>query len=327
MSEAAFEALEAEAYEGDAEAEAYEAEAYGDAWGDAGWDAYGEASRAEQRRRRQIVDARRRQRQRQAPARRAPQPPQVPPRSSGRPSPATVRVRAVDLENKAELDSMRRAIDEANRRATRSMYSALATGAVGQALDTYQETLADHEFVRAAARFAPLALLPGDQNKKGVEGFLLHPAFLSGALIGGIFLVGKFTNSKPGVADVRVSPNSVQAKQTGRFVGYPVDKEGRTLSDVTVTWESTDQAVLKVDPVTGEYKAGDETRSVTVIASAKDVRIPITVTVVPAPGWGLAMQSVGDPSQGQGPATQDQGPATQNQDTATQGQDTSQNPS
>lgn len=283
MSEAAFEALEAEAYEGDAEAEAYEAEAYGDAWGDAGWDAYGEASRAEQRRRRQIVDARRRQRQRQAPARRAPQPPQVPPRSSGRPSPATVRaIRAVDLDNKAELDSMRRAIDEANRRATRSMYSALATGAIGQALDTYQETLADHEFVRAAARFAPLALLPGDQNKKGVEGFLLHPAFLSGALIGGIFLVGKFTNSKPGVANVWVSPNSVQTKGKGKFVGYAVDKAGQVLPDAPVTWESTDEALLELDRVTGKYKVKDDTVSVTVIASANGVRIPAIVTITRA---------------------------------------------
>ncbi len=285
MSEAAYEALEAEAY-GDAEgeAEAYEGEAYGDAWGEAGWEGYGEASRADARRRRQqqIMQARHRQRmrQRQLELRRAPQPPRPAQAPYGRPSPATVTaLRAVDLDNKVEQDSLRRAIDEANRRASRSMYSALATGAVSQALDTYQDNLKDHAFIRAAARFAPLAILPGDQKRKGVEAVLLHPAFLSGALIGGIFLIGKVTNAVPGVHDIRMAvPNTIKVDDAGTLEGFPVDRNNRRIPGVTVIWKSSDNAVLQVRE-DGTFEA-KTTGKVVVTATAGDVPVLANVEVV-----------------------------------------------
>lgn len=69
-----------------------------------------------------------------------------------RPSPATITaIRAVDLDNKVEQDSLRRLIEQANGRASRAAYSALATGAVGQALDTYEAKLGQAQGRGAAA--------------------------------------------------------------------------------------------------------------------------------------------------------------------------------
>src|SRR5689334_22220593 len=92
MSEATIEALESEAFEGTGEA-GYE----GEALGEAGYEAYGEATRSDARRRerqRQIMLARQRQamlaRQRQAPPRR-PQPARRPAVTT--PTPAVRAVR------------------------------------------------------------------------------------------------------------------------------------------------------------------------------------------------------------------------------------------
>ena len=62
-----------------------------------------------------------------------------------KPDGAFPAIRAVDLDNKVEQDSLRRAIERANRRAARATYSAVATGAVSQALDTYEANLKDQD--------------------------------------------------------------------------------------------------------------------------------------------------------------------------------------
>jgi hypothetical protein len=277
MSEATYDSLEGEAYEG--EGEAYEGEAYeGEAYeGEAGYEAYGEdaRSRADRRyRRRQIMLARQRQLQRQprvSPYR--PAPPPRPARVDGapRPAPATLNaIRAVDLDAKVAQDSLRRQLDRASRRATRSMYSALATGAVSQALDTYAENLEPHPFVRAAVRWAPLALLPADKERRGVEAVALHPAFISGALIGGIFLIGKFTTDQTReVAEIRIQvPSKIVANDEITLSAVAVDDKGRPVTGVQLIWDSSDQDRLRLlDPAGGRFKA----------AAAGDVEVTVKV--------------------------------------------------
>lgn len=254
MSEATIEAIESEAY---GEGEAIEGEAYeGEAYGEAGYEAYGEDARSRANRRarqRQIMLAR--QRQQRRPVRPMPMPMPSPVRPDARA--AVNAIRTVDLEAKVAQDSLRRAIENANRRASRATYSALATAAIGQVLDTYEKNLDGHPFVRAAARFAPLAILPGDRERKGIEAVLLHPAFIGGALIGGIFVLGKFTTTSQDVHEIKIAvPNVVRDGDTGTLIATPVDRNGRTLTGVAVSWKSGEDTILMfTDPAAGKFKA------------------------------------------------------------------------
>ncbi|MBM2620814.1 hypothetical protein JIG36_35475 [Actinoplanes sp. LDG1-06] len=284
MSEATYDSLEAEAYEGEAyEGEAFEGEAY-EGEGEA-YEAYEEASRsrADRERQRRIMVARQRQlRQRRGPVvRPVPRPRRT---SAGapapRPAPATLNaVRAVDLDAKVAQDSLQRQLQQANQRASRSMYSALATGAVGQALDTYQDNLKDHPFVRAAIRWAPLAVLPPDKSRKGIEAVALHPAFISGALIGGIFLIGKLTNPDKTVRSIELTvPTLLDVDEKGTLLAKALDRDGRTLTDVTIAWKSSNPSILAFDGDTASFTAL-AAGLVTVTASSGDVQESASIRV------------------------------------------------
>ena len=290
MSEAWPEALESEALEsteGESEAagEAYGGEAYGgEAYGgeaisgEAGW---GEASDADRRRRQQQILL---ARQRQAQLRRRPSPrPQRP--VTPRQTIAALRtdVRDLNLETKLDMDNLRRAVAEARRRAARATYSAVATVAVSQGLDTFEANLANHPFVRATARWAPLAILPGDRQRKGLEGVLLHPAFIGGAVVTGIVVLGRVTTTSKEVRNINIpNPSPLTDGMTGNLVGIPVDGSGRTVQGINLTWTCTDQTVLSVTKG-GGFKALS-VGQVVVTASTDGVEQGIFVTVVAAPG-------------------------------------------
>lgn len=302
MSEATYETLESEAYEGEAYGDAYEGE--GEAYEGEAFEGetYGEDARSRayrQARQRQIMRARQREILQRGTARPV-RPPAAGPARSGpaRPGPATINaIRAVDLDAKVAEDSMRRAIAQADRRASRSMYSALATGAVGQALDTYQENLKDHPFVRAAIRWAPLAILPADKSRKGFEGIVLHPAFVSGALIGGIFLVGRLTVTSRAVVDIRVAiPRQMNVGDKTNLAATPVDRDGRTVSDAKVEWQSSDPNKLKIDSAAGTLEA-IAAGSVVVSATTGDVTVPTMVEVSTATSPGVVNMRIAIPSQ------------------------------
>ena len=115
MSEAAFEATEAEAFE--ASGDAYEGEggeAYeGESAGEASYEAWGEDARSRRRaRQRQIML----ERQRQARLRRAP-PPRRPVVTAPSPAVRAVRseVRSLDLDTKVAMDSLRGQLNQAHR--------------------------------------------------------------------------------------------------------------------------------------------------------------------------------------------------------------------
>src|SRR6266700_5470167 len=166
MSETYPEAYESEAYEAYGEA-GYEGEAAGEAGyeceagyeGEAGYEAYGEDARSDARRRRerqrQIMLAR--QRQAQLRQRSAASPRRTAPPPGSRQAIAAIRsdVRDMNLDSKVDLDSLRRALSEANRRGDQAMYASLHSILGNQALATYQPSLANHRVVSAAIRWAP----------------------------------------------------------------------------------------------------------------------------------------------------------------------------
>jgi hypothetical protein len=286
MSEATYDSVEGEAYESEAyegEGEAYEGEAYE---GEAGYEAYGEESRAQRDRRNrqwQIMLARQQQLQRQrrpGVARAVPRP--APAAAAPRPAPATLNaIRAVDLDAKVARDSLRRQLEKARRNAQWSTYSALATGVVGQALDTFEGNLADHPFVRAGLRLAPQALLPSMTQRKGLEGVLLHPAFLATAAAGGILLAGRLTNSDKSARTITITASpSVEVGDSSLFLATATDHAGRTVSGVTFTWTSSNPNVLSfANPNSGAFDAND-IGLVIVTASSGDIQQSVSVRVL-----------------------------------------------
>ena len=214
---------------------------------------FGEESRSARRRRerqrparlarqRQIMLAR--QRQAQMRRRRRPPLPARRPVGAPRPTPPAIRaVRSLDLETKVELDSLRRAVEESNRRANRATWAAVASTAVDQGLDSFRTNLTN-QYVRAGARFAPLLLLSPKKKKGGVEGFVTDPRFIGGASILGIALLHNFTS---GVHSVVINPRGPVTAPVGTTGTQKVqdtlgatakDRLGNIVQNVPFTWKS-----------------------------------------------------------------------------------------
>jgi hypothetical protein len=301
MSEAFTEAFEAEVYESSGETgfEGFEGEASGEAGleGEGGFegetsyegypeDARSDARRRRERRQRQIMQAR----QRQAQLRRRPSPP--PPRRPAVPGPsprqtiAAIRsdVRDLNLDTKLDLDAVRRALNEANRRGDRAMYSALLSIVGNQALATYDTSLGSHQAVGAAIRWAPSLLLSSSKGRPGIEGFLLSPPVIAGAVVAGIAVSGHFINAPKGVRDIIVTVPGSLAK--GTFTGTPVDGKGTIVTGVTISWSSQDPNTLAVDSGGGftAKSAGSTQVAATVPGFTKWTPVVVTPADVTAAG-------------------------------------------
>jgi hypothetical protein len=309
MSEATIESLESEAYEGEGGEAAYEGEAYGEsgyegeAYGEAGYEgeAYGEASRAEVRRRRarqqRIVAAR----QRQARQRRPPAPPQRRPAVTV-PSQrqAMTAIRSLDLDTKVELDSMRRQLAKARRNGDMAMYSAVLSTLASQGIDTFGDKLQKHNVVKAFFRTTPLALLWPQSNRRGVEGILLHPAFVGAAGVAAIVISGKLVNASQDVHEIQIAnPGPISAGDSGQLSGTPKDRSGRDVQGIAVNWDSDNSARLNfTDKTLGKFTTGPETGPVNVKASTDGVSNTISVTISSSSSGGGSSSSSSSSSSG-----------------------------
>jgi hypothetical protein len=188
-------------------------------------------------------------------------------------------IRSMDLDTKVELDSLRRAVSEANRLAYRNAWAAEASVAASQVLDSFETGLDSHDWAKALIRAAPTVLIaPGKPQRRGLEGVLFDPRFAGGLAIAGIWAVGHFRGRSEGVSDIRIAnPSPIPSGNTGTFSAIPVDGHGRTVS-VTVTWSSDGSDVLQVNPTTGQYSARDA-GTANVTATAGNVSVPFSVTV------------------------------------------------
>jgi hypothetical protein len=296
MSEAWVDAVDSEAYDAlgegayDSEAlgeGAYDSEAIGEA---SSYEGLGEESRSDRRQRerqRQIMLAR----QRQAQTRRLGRPParvQRPPAAAG-PAPQAIRaIRSLDLETKVGQDSLRRALAESNRRATRATWAAVASAAVDQGLDSFSGDLGKHEYIKAGARFAPLLFLSPPKTRGGVEGFATDPRVIGGAAILGIALLGNFRNRSESVARVSIVPPTgaivtpASGTETGPITATALDRHGNPISPQPVfAWSSDNPGVLGfANPSVGTYTlTAGSTGKVTITAWAAGFSDQVKVRV------------------------------------------------
>jgi hypothetical protein len=234
---------------------------------DAGED-FGEESRSarrrrEQQRQRQIMLAR----QRQARLRRLRRPPQLARRvgAPGSSRPAIRAVQSLDLETKVGLDSLRRAVEESNRRAKLATWAAVAATAVDQGLDSFRANLTN-QYVRAGARFAPLLLLSPQKRRGGAEGFVTDPRFIGGASILGIALLHNFTSA---VHSVVISQPAGDVTKPDTLLATVKDRLGADVPNVPLTWKSLVPGALDFPPgSTGNFTVG----------SKQDVNVDIEAT-------------------------------------------------
>jgi hypothetical protein len=141
-------------------------------------------------------------------------------------------IRELDLQTKVSNDSLRAALERANRRTRRANYVVPASLAVDQVLDTFGGDLAEHDFVRAGLRSLPLLLLAPERTKRGFEGFILDPRVLGLAGVIGVVGAGKFHDRGVGVTQIELLDQKVSG--TGTLQAIVTDKHGRELSEPVV---------------------------------------------------------------------------------------------
>lgn len=190
-------------------------------------------------------------------------------------------IRQLDLQTRVSNDSLRDSIVRANRRANRATYATVASLAVDQALDTFGGDLADHDFIRAGLRSAPLLLLSPERKRAGFEGFLFDPRVIGLAGVVGIVAVGKFQHRDSGDARIEVLDRSVTAGEAGTLQAIVVDKNGRQLNQ-PITFSSGNPAILNItNASSGSYTTTAEgTGKVWVTAStgSRDYTFAVTVS-------------------------------------------------
>ncbi len=309
MSETWADAMDSEAYS-DAYGEgAYDSEAYGEgaydseAYGDASNEGLGEESRSARRRRerqRQILLERQRQQQRLAqrrPQRPMPSAPR-PVRAAG-PSPrqTIAAVRSLDLDTKAALDSLRRELEESNRRAGRATWAAIAGVAAAEVINQF-DALENHPNVSAAILGAPLLLLSPEKHKSGVEAFLLDPRVIGGAAVVGIAVASRFVGASKGVHRIQViAPGTVDLGDSGTIAALAFDRNGNPLTGTNFTFTVIPSGVISFDSATGKFTTSN-TGTVAVIAQSGSVTGTQSITVTPGSdtGHGIVITDAGGAS-------------------------------
>jgi hypothetical protein len=290
MSETWADAMDSEAYEAYGEG-AYDSDAYGEgaydseAYGDASNEGLGEESRSARRRRerqRQILLERQRQRERQRLAQRRPQPRPV--RAAG-PSPrqTIAAVRSLDLDTRASLDSLRREVQESNRRAGRATWAAVAGVAAAEIINQF-DALENHPNVSAAILGAPLLLLSPEKHGKGVEAFLLDPRVIGGAAVVGIAVASRFVGSSKFAHHIDVSgPETINVSDSGNVVALAYDRNGNLLTGTNFTFTATPPGIINIDP-TGKITPVPDTAGGTVAVIAQSGSVTGTASITVDPG-------------------------------------------
>lgn len=213
-----------------------------------------------------------------------------PSRPTTSPAPTTPRqtvaaIRHLDLEHKVGEDSLRSAIERANRRASRATYATVASVAIDQAFDTFEADLEGHDIVRAGLRVAPLLLLSPQRQRPGIEGVLLDPRSMGAAIVAGLVTVGHFRNRGDDVESIDVAQTDLDSGTTnGQLFAVAVNKKGGDTGQA-VTWAATDQSVLQLLDRDGHFtipKPVTQDTIVRVTATAGGISRTVFLRIRPA---------------------------------------------
>lgn len=226
-------------------------------WGnDEDFEAYGdpdEASNDDRRRRRVQAQQRRAE---LAQRRRAQSRARVPARRQ--PSPAVAQratqsaIRTLDLENKVAQDSFRGASAAADKRMSRAEYSAVASAAVNQFIETFNTP--QNDIGRAALRFAPLLLLAPQHRRKGIEGWITDPRVIGLAAVGTIVTIGELRKKGDNGNQITISgPAQLTVGQEATFNADVRDGNNNVVDNVAVTWTVEPATVASVNPASGAF--------------------------------------------------------------------------
>jgi hypothetical protein len=161
------------------------------------------------------------------------------------------------------------------------MYSALLSIVGNQALATYDTSLGSHQAVSAAIRWAPSLLLSSSKSRPGIEGFLLSPPVIAGAVVAGIAVSGHFINTSQGAQSISIgNPGPITAGSSGAMTGVALDRHSQPLPSVGLTWSSQKGLLTFTNAATGAYTAGSGAGQDFVTASGGGATNGIFVTVV-----------------------------------------------
>jgi hypothetical protein len=187
-------------------------------------------------------------------------------------------IRNLDLDTKVEQDSVRRALEATNRRATRATYATLASVGIDQAFDSFSEDLGDHDVVRAGLRFAPLLLLTPHRRRRGLEGVVMDPRFIGGATILGLVAASQLRNRGLGAsgAEIQIDDSDI-TQASGQLMAVATTRAGKDVTD-DIVWASKDPDKLDVQS-NGRYSAKSAgTARVTATVEGRTVGVFIEVT-------------------------------------------------
>jgi hypothetical protein len=275
MSEASTDYVEAEAGT-ESEAWPFDSEA---APGEAGEAQYGEASSRD--RRLQMLRARQQAHRRRPSTLSRPQPAAPPrmPRPAG-PSASQIGdiqtdVISLDLDTRTALNRLRRDLDAADQLAYRNAWAAEASAASALALDTFETSLAEHDWARAIIIGLPTLLLaPRRKRKPGVEGIITDPRVAGALGLAAIFGVGRLTQDSresKGLHDVQLNgPADLGAGSSVQLYAVAVDGKGKQL-DLSIDYNAVGVANVNVDARGVLTAPAGASGTVTVTAKANGV--------------------------------------------------------
>jgi hypothetical protein len=259
MSEATAEYLEAEAdpesdYEAWAMPESEEApEEAPEAWP--------ESDRSRRERQMRMLRARQQAQLRRQPAPRRPQPaaPQRPTRFAG-PSASQVRgiqadVISLDLDTKAALARLRRALEESGRQQYKASWAGAGAAASALLVNQFPGL---QDWAKTAIIGAPMLALtpygPGKRRPKGLEGFFGDPRITIGLALFGLWGYNHFAGQSQGVSRIAIEykgPLTAAAggkNNTATLTAVALNSAGSQVPNVTYGYNLSNPSVIGVAP-------------------------------------------------------------------------------
>jgi hypothetical protein len=170
------------------------------------------------------------------------------------------QVNDLALESQVQADEVSRALT-AYRKSIGSTQLALAGSLItGQLVDSLSPNISflQNNVAKAAVKASPALFLRRPGKSNGVVGTLTHPAVLTAAGVGGALLIGELTKDRGNEVDrleITLGRNVLVVDEKTRVAARAVDKNGRTVEGVAITFTSDAPDIVSVDSATGEVKA------------------------------------------------------------------------